>query len=154
MQRERADKRLSDHAFLAELKTIYKVIRQFERIDPALDSVGDALRKLLGARVLIVYLCVENDRKLNATYCGVDLEDSIGDESHVLRTATSLADHVALTQRAVLLPDTNDTEELCSIHPELRFDGQLCATQGWPVSSAIALPIKGVMLLGVCSCFV
>ena len=67
MQRERADKRLSDHAFLAVLKTIYKVIRQFERIDPALDSVGDALRKLLGARVLIVYLCVENDRKLNAT---------------------------------------------------------------------------------------
>lgn len=153
LQRERADKRLSDHAFLAELKTIYKVIRQFERIDPALDSVGDALRKLLGARVLIVYLCVENDRKLNATYCGVDLEDSIGDESHVLRTATSLADHVALTQRAVLLPDTNDTEELCSIHPELRFDGQLCATQGWPVSSAIALPIKGVMLLGVLQLF-
>ena len=149
LQGERADKRLADHAFLAELKAIYKVIRQFERIAPALDAVGDALRKLLGVRVLLVYQCVEKGSTLYAIYCGVDPQTNAGDESCVLRTATSLADHVASTQRAVVLTDTTDSEELRRIHPELRFDGRSCATQGRPVRSAIAVPIKGEIPLGV-----
>lgn len=153
LQGERADKRLADHAFLAELKAIYKVIRQFERIAPALDAVGDALRKLLGVRVLLVYQRVEKGGTLDAIYCGVDSQDNAGDESRVLRTATSLADHVASTQRAVVLTDTTDSEELRRIHPELRFDGRSCATQGWPVRSAIAVPIKGEIPLGVLQLF-
>ncbi len=62
---------------------------------------------------------------------------------------TSLAGYVALSQRALVIRNVLDQQELLDIHPRLRFDCRFSDAKGWAVKSQIVVPIKDGILLGV-----
>ncbi len=62
---------------------------------------------------------------------------------------TSLAGYVALSQRALVIRNVLDQQELLDIHPRLRFDRRFSDAKGWAVKSQIVVPIKDGILLGV-----
>lgn len=62
---------------------------------------------------------------------------------------TSLAGYVALSQRALVIRNVLDSNELLDIHPRLQFDRRFSEAKGWKVKSMIVVPIKDEILLGV-----
>lgn len=62
---------------------------------------------------------------------------------------TSLAGYVALSQRALVIRNVLDSNELLDIHPRLQFDKRFSEAKGWKVKSMIVVPIKDEILLGV-----
>ncbi|MDD9889132.1 MAG: ATPase, T2SS/T4P/T4SS family [Gammaproteobacteria bacterium] len=64
-------------------------------------------------------------------------------------STTSLAGYVALSQRAIVIKNVLDSDELVDIHPRLQFDSSFTEAKGWKVKSQIVVPIKDEILLGV-----
>ena len=56
---------------------------------------------------------------------------------------------MALSQRALVIRNVLDQQELLDIHPRLRFDCRFSDAKGWAVKSQIVVPIKDGILLGV-----
>ena len=75
------------------------------------------------------------------------MKDVEGDK--VPFTATSLAGDVALAQRAILVENVYNAEELTNIHPRLQWDKKFSESKGLFFKSMMMVPIKDEILLGV-----
>jgi len=75
------------------------------------------------------------------------MKDVEGDK--VPFTATSLAGYVALAQRAILVENVYNAEELTNIHPRLQWDKKFSESKGLFFKSMMVVPIKDEILLGV-----
>ena len=56
-----------------------------------------------------------------------------------------------LFQRALVIKNVKDSEELTDIHPRLQFDSSFSDAKGWNVKSQIVVPIKDEILWVSCS---
>jgi len=84
-----------------------------------------------------------------ASIKGGDPNDDDSIEIRVPFSPTSLAGYVALSQRALVIKNVLDSDELIDIHPRLQFDKRFSEAKGWKVKSMIVVPIKDEILLGV-----
>ena len=96
-----------------------------------------------------VYQSVDNGKEILASFKGGDRDDDDSIEIRVPFSATSLAGYVALSQRALVIKNVLNSEELVDIHPRLQFDKRFSEAKGWNVKSMIIVPIKDEILLGV-----
>ncbi|OGT71059.1 MAG: hypothetical protein A3H44_12255 [Gammaproteobacteria bacterium RIFCSPLOWO2_02_FULL_57_10] len=108
-----------------------------------------ALLDLLGVRLFTIYQSVQNGKEILASFKGGDPEDTSTTEIRVPFSPTSLAGYVALSQRALVIKNVLDQQELLDIHPRLKFDRRFSDAKGWAVKSMIVVPIKDGILLGV-----
>jgi type II secretory ATPase GspE/PulE/Tfp pilus assembly ATPase PilB-like protein len=107
------------------------------------------LLDLLDVRLFTIYQSVDNGKDLVATIRGGD-KDKIDDtDIRVSFNTNSLAGYVASSQRALLVKDVNNANELKEIHPKLKFDSSFSDAKGYKVKSQIVVPIKDEILLGV-----
>lgn len=88
-------------------------------------------------------------RKFSPVLKGGDPDDDDSIEIKVPFSSTSLAGYVALSQRALIINNVLDSDELIDIHPRLQFDKRFSEAKGWNVKSMIIVPIKDEILLGV-----
>jgi type II secretory ATPase GspE/PulE/Tfp pilus assembly ATPase PilB-like protein len=84
-----------------------------------------------------------------ASIKGGDPNDDDSVQIRVPFSPTSLAGYVALSQRALVIRNVLDSNELLDIHPRLQFDRRFSEAKGWKVKSMIVVPIKDEILLGV-----
>ncbi|MBL4573509.1 MAG: GspE/PulE family protein [Gammaproteobacteria bacterium] len=112
-------------------------------------EVEQDLLALLGVKLFTVYQSVDNGKEILASFKGGDPDDDDSIEIRVPFSPTSLAGYVALSQRALVIKNVLDSEELIDIHPRLQFDKRFSEAKGWKVKSMIIVPIKDEILLGV-----
>ncbi|NKB32355.1 MAG: GAF domain-containing protein [Pseudomonadales bacterium] len=112
-------------------------------------EVEQDLLDLLGVRLFTIWQSVDNGSDIIASFKGGDPDDDDTIEIRVPFSTTSLAGYVALSQRAIVLKNVCDSEELIDIHPRLQFDSSFTEAKGWKVRSQIVVPIKDEILLGV-----
>lgn len=138
----------SQDDFVQELAKIYQRLRFVKKLPAAMRSVEQELLGLLGVRLLTIYQCVDHCAELLAT---VKAGDPRGDDSEIRVPFSpgSIAGYVALTQRALLIKDVNDSHELTQLHPRLRYNNTFSEARGWRVKSQVVVPIKDDVLLGV-----
>ncbi len=112
-------------------------------------EVEKDLLDLLGVRLFTIYQSVDNGKEIMASIKGGDPDDDDSVEIRVPFSTTSLAGYVALSQKALVIRNVKDSEELVDIHPRLQFDSKFSDAKGWKVKSQIVVPIKDEILLGV-----
>lgn len=135
--------------FVTQLSKIYQRLKYSKKLKSAMKEVEQDLLDLLGVRLFTIYQSVDNGKEIHASIKGGDPND---DDSVVIRvpfSTTSLAGYVALSQRALVIKNVKDSEELTDIHPRLQFDSSFSDAKGWNVKSQIVVPIKDEILLGV-----
>lgn len=135
--------------FVTKLSKIYQRLKYSKKLKTAMKEVEQDLLDLLGVRLFTIYQSVDNGKEILASFKGGDND---GDESVEIRvpfSPTSLAGYVALSQRALVVKNVLNDEELTDIHPRLLFDKRFSEAKGWNVKSMIILPIKDEILLGV-----
>ena len=100
-------------------------------------------------KLFTIYQSVDNGKEILASIKGGDPNDDDSVEIRVPFSPTSLAGYVALSQRALVIKNVLDSNELIDIHPRLQFDKRFSEAKGWKVKSMIVVPIKDEILLGV-----
>ena len=135
--------------FVAQLSKIYQRLKYSKKLKVAMKEVEKDLLDLLGVRLFTIYQSVDNGKEILASIKGGDSEADDSVEIRVPFSTTSLAGYVALSQRALIIKDVKDSEELIDIHPRLQFDSKFTDAKGWKVKSQIVVPIKDEILLGV-----
>ena len=135
--------------FVANLSKIYQRLKYSKKLKTAMKSVEQDLLGLLDVKLFTVYQSVDNGKELLASFKGGDPGDDDSIEIRVPFSATSLAGYVALSQRALVIKNVLNNEELVDIHPRLQFDKSFSEAKGWNVKSMIIVPIKDEILLGV-----
>jgi type II secretory ATPase GspE/PulE/Tfp pilus assembly ATPase PilB-like protein len=135
--------------FVAQLSKIYQRLKYSKKLKVAMKQVEQELLDLLGVRLFTIYQCVDNGKEILASIKGGDPDDDDSIEIRVPFSPTSLAGYVALSQRALVVKNVLDSDELVDIHPRLKFDKRFSEAKGWNVKSMIVLPIKDEILLGV-----
>ncbi len=135
--------------FVRGLALIYQRLKQSKHLKKAMREVESSLLELLGVRLFTIYQCVQNGKEVLASFKGGDPDDNNTTEIRVPFSPTSLAGYVALSQRALVIRNVLDQQELLDIHPRLRFDRRFSDAKGWAVKSQIVVPIKDGILLGV-----
>lgn len=135
--------------FVAQLSKIYQRLKYSKKLRIAMKQVEQDLLKLLGVRLFTIYQCVDNGKEILASIKGGDPNDDDSVEIRVPFSPTSLAGYVALSQRALVIKDVTNSQELVDIHPRLQFDKRFSEAKGWKVRSQIVVPIKDEILLGV-----
>ncbi len=100
-------------------------------------------------KLFTIYQSVDNGKEILASIKGGDPKDDDSVEIRVPFSPTSLAGYVALSQRALVIKNVLDSNELIDIHPRLQFDKRFSEAKGWKVKSMIVVPIKDEILLGV-----
>ena len=135
--------------FVTSLSKIYQRLKQSKKLQAAMKEVEQDLLDLLGVRLFTIWQSVDNGKEIFASIKGGDPEDDDSVEIRVPLSTTSLAGYVALSQRALVVKDVKDREELIDIHPRLQFDPSFSNAKGWNVKSQIVVPIKDEILLGV-----
>lgn len=135
--------------FVASLSKIYQRLKYSKKLKIAMKQVEQDLLKLLNVRLFTIYQCVDNGKEIHASIKGGDPNDDDSIEIRVPFSPTSLAGYVALSQRALVIKDVNNSQELTDIHPRLQFDKRFSEAKGWKVKSQIVVPIKDEILLGV-----
>jgi len=135
--------------FVAQLSKIYQRLKYSKKLKVAMKEVEQDLLDLLGVRLFTIYQSVDNGKEILASIKGGDPDDDDSVEIRVPFSTTSLAGYVALSQRALIIKNVKDSEELIDIHPRLQFDSKFTDAKGWKVKSQIVVPIKDEILLGV-----
>lgn len=135
--------------FVTSLSKIYQRLKYSKKLKAAMKEVEKDLLDLLGVRLFTIYQCVDNGKEIMASIKGGDSEDDDSYQIRVPFSPTSLAGYVALSQRALVVRNVLDSEELLDIHPRLQFDKRFSEAKGWKVKSMIVVPIKDEILLGV-----
>ncbi len=135
--------------FVQGLSLVYQRLKQSKQLKKAMKETERALLDLLGVRLFTIYQCVQNGKEILASFKGGDSNDSGSPEIRVPFSPTSLAGYVALSQRALVVKNVIDQQELLDIHPRLKFDRRFSDAKGWAVKSMIVVPIKDGILLGV-----
>jgi type II secretory ATPase GspE/PulE/Tfp pilus assembly ATPase PilB-like protein len=145
--------------FVTSLSKIYQRLKYSKELQAAMKEVEQDLLDLLGVRLFTIWQSVDNGKEILASIKGgdpkfVEAASSVGAdgdsaEIRVPLSTTSLAGYVALSQRALMIKDVKDSEELTDIHPRLQFDSSFSDERGWNVKSQIVVPIKDEILLGV-----
>ncbi|MES3008634.1 MAG: GspE/PulE family protein [Pseudomonadota bacterium] len=136
-------------AFVQGLSLVYQRLKQSKQLKKAMKETERALLDLLGVRLFTIYQCVQNGKEVLASFKGGDSNDSGSPEIRVPFSPTSLAGYVALSQRALVIRNVLDQQELLDVHPRLKFDRRFSDAKGWAVKSMIIVPIKDGILLGV-----
>ena len=144
----RDSSRLSEEKFRAGIREIYSQLKKETSMQAGLRSCERALLELLDARLFTVYERVANGKELRAVFRGGDSGSDKATEIKVPFSATSIAGYVALSQKAILVCDVNDAEEVADIHPRLQFDRRFSEARGLEIRSMCAVPIKDEILLG------
>ncbi|MDP2140093.1 MAG: GspE/PulE family protein [Gammaproteobacteria bacterium] len=135
--------------FVRGLSLVYQRLKQSKHLKKAMKEVEQSLLDLLGVRLFTIYQSVQNGKEILASFKGGDPEDTSTTEIRVPFSPTSLAGYVALSQRALVIRNVLDQQELLDIHPRLKFDRRFSDAKGWAVKSMIVVPIKDGILLGV-----
>ena len=135
--------------FVANLSKIYQRLKYSKKLKTAMKEVEQDLLGLLDVKLFTVYQSVDNGKEILASFKGGDRDDDDSIEIRVPFSATSLAGYVALSQRALVIKNVLNSEELVDIHPRLQFDKRFSEAKGWNVKSMIIVPIKDEILLGV-----
>ncbi|MCI5105724.1 MAG: GspE/PulE family protein [Pseudomonadales bacterium] len=135
--------------FVAKLSKIYQRLKYSKKLKVAMKEVEQDLLDLLGVRLFTIYQSVDNGKEILASIKGGDPDDDDSIEIRVPFSTTSLAGYVALSQRALVIKNVKDSDELVDIHPRLQFDSKFSDAKGWKVKSQIVVPIKDEILLGV-----
>ncbi|MEX0617818.1 MAG: GspE/PulE family protein [Pseudohongiellaceae bacterium] len=135
--------------FVAKLSKIYQRLKYSKKLKTAMKEVEPDLLNLLGVRLFTIYQSVDNGKEILASIKGGDPNDDDSIEIRVPFSPTSLAGYVALSQRALVIRNVLDSQELLDIHPRLQFDKRFSEAKGWKVRSMIVVPIKDEILLGV-----
>jgi type II secretory ATPase GspE/PulE/Tfp pilus assembly ATPase PilB-like protein len=135
--------------FVTSLSKIYQRLKYSKKLQAAMKEVEQDLLDLLGVRLFTIWQSVDNGKEIFASIKGGDPEDDDSVEIRVPFSTTSLAGYVALSQRALVVKNVKDSEELTDIHPRLQFDSSFSDAKGWNVKSQIVVPIKDEILLGV-----
>ena len=135
--------------FVSKLSKIYQRLKYSKKLKSAMKDVEQDLLDLLDVKLFTIYQSVDNGKEILASYKGGDPDDDESVEIRVPFSPTSLAGYVALSQRALVIKDVLNSEELTDIHPRLLFDKRFSEAKGWKVKSMIILPIKDEILLGV-----
>ena len=112
-------------------------------------EVEKDLLSLLDVKLFTIYQSVDNGKEILASFKGGDPDDDDSIEIRVPFSPTSLAGYVALSQRALVIKNVLNSDELIDIHPRLQFDKCFSEGKGWNVKSMIIVPIKDEILLGV-----
>jgi type II secretory ATPase GspE/PulE/Tfp pilus assembly ATPase PilB-like protein len=135
--------------FVTSLSKIYQRLKYSKKLKAAMKDVEKDLLDLLGVRLFTIYQCVDNGKDIMASIKGGDPNDDDSVQIRVPFSPTSLAGYVALSQRALVIRNVLDSNELLDIHPRLQFDRRFSEAKGWKVKSMIVVPIKDEILLGV-----
>lgn len=135
--------------FVRGLSLVYQRLKQSKNLKKAMKEVEQSLLDLLGVRLFTIYQCVQNGKEVLASFKGGGPEDDNAREIRVPFSPTSLAGYVALSQRALVIRNVLDQQELLDIHPRLKFDRRFSERAGLAVKSMIVVPIKDGILLGV-----
>ena len=135
--------------FVTNLSKIYQRLKYSKKLKTAMKDVEKDLLNLLGVRLFTIYQSVANGKEILASIKGGDPTDDDSIEIRVPFSPTSLAGYVALSQRALVIKNVLDSNELVDIHPRLQFDKRFSEAKGWKVRSMIVVPIKDEILLGV-----
>jgi type II secretory ATPase GspE/PulE/Tfp pilus assembly ATPase PilB-like protein len=135
--------------FVTSLSKIYQRLKYSKKLKAAMKDVEKDLLDLLGVRLFTIYQCVDNGKDIMASIKGGDPNDDDSVQIRVPFSPTSLAGYVALSQRALVIRNVLDSNELLDIHPRLQFDKRFSEAKGWKVKSMIVVPIKDEILLGV-----
>lgn len=135
--------------FVTRLSKIYQKLKYSKKLNVAMKETEQELLDLLGVRLFTIWQSVDNGKEILATFKGGDPDDDGSVEIRVPFSTTSLAGYVALSQRALVIKNVKDSEELTDIHPRLQFDSSFTDSKGWKVKSQIVVPIKDEILLGV-----
>ena len=112
-------------------------------------EVEKDLLSLLDVKLFTIYQSVDNGKEILASSKGGDPDDDDSIEIRVPFSPTSLAGYVALSQRALVIKNVLNSDELIDIHPRLQFDKRFSEGKGLNVKSMIIVPIKDEILLGV-----
>lgn len=135
--------------FVTNLSKIYQRLKYSKKLKTAMKEVEKDLLSLLDVKLFTIYQSVDNGKEILASFKGGDPDDDDSIEIRVPFSPTSLAGYVALSQRALVIKNVLDSEELIDIHPRLQFDKRFSEAKGWNVKSMIIVPIKDEILLGV-----
>ncbi len=135
--------------FVTSLSKIYQRLKYSKKLKSAMKEVEQDLLSLLGVKLFTIYQSVDNGKEILASFKGGDPDDDDSIEIRVPFSPTSLAGYVALSQRALVIKNVLNSEELIDIHPRLQFDKRFSEAKGWNVKSMIIVPIKDEILLGV-----
>jgi len=135
--------------FVTSLSKIYQRLKYSKKRKAAMKDVEKDLLDLLGVKLFTIYQSVDNGKEILASIKGGDPTDDDSIEIRVPFSPTSLAGYVALSQRALVIKNVLDSDELIDIHPRLQFDKRFSEAKGWKVKSMIVVPIKDEILLGV-----
>lgn len=135
--------------FITSLSKIYQRLKYSKKLKSAMKEVEKDLLDLLGVKLFTIYQCVDNGKEILASIKGGDPNDDDSVQIRVPFSPTSLAGYVALSQRALVIRNVLDSNELIDIHPRLQFDKRFSEAKGWKVKSMIVVPIKDEILLGV-----
>ncbi len=135
--------------FVTSLSKIYQRLKYSKKLKTAMKDVEKDLLDLLGVRLFTIWQSVDNGKEILASFKGGDPEDDGSVDIKVPFSTTSLAGYVALSQRALVIKNVKDSEELTDIHARLQFDSSFSDAKGWKVKSQIVVPIKDEILLGV-----
>jgi type II secretory ATPase GspE/PulE/Tfp pilus assembly ATPase PilB-like protein len=135
--------------FVANLSKIYQRLKYSKKLKTAMKEVEQDLLGLLDVKLFTVYQSVDNGKEILASFKGGDPDDDDSTEIRVPFSPTSLAGYVALSQRALVIENVLNSDELIDIHPRLQFDKRFSEAKGWNVKSMIIVPIKDEILLGV-----
>ncbi|MDA0688297.1 MAG: GspE/PulE family protein [Proteobacteria bacterium] len=135
--------------FVGKLSKIYQKLKYSKKLKVAMKEVEQDLLDLLGVRLFTIFQSVDNGKEILATFKGGDPDDDDSVQIRVPFSTTSLAGYVALSQRALVIKNVKNSEELTDIHPRLQFDSKFSDAKGWAVKSQIVVPIKDEILLGV-----
>lgn len=135
--------------FVTRLSKIYQRLKYSKKLKVAMKEVEQDLLDLLGVRLFTIWQSVDNGKEILASIKGGDPDDDDSIDIRVPFSTTSLAGYVALSQRALIVRNVKDEQELTDIHPRLQFDSKFSDAKGWKVKSQIVVPIKDEILLGV-----
>lgn len=135
--------------FVANLSKIYQRLKYSKKLKTSMKEVEQDLLGLLDVKLFTIYQSVDNGKEILASFKGGDPDDDDSIEIRVPFSPTSLAGYVALSQRALVIKNVLNSEELIDIHPRLQFDKRFSEAKGWKVKSMIIVPIKDEILLGV-----
>ena len=146
---EKATAKAEKDPFVGKLSKIYQKLKYSKKLKVAMKEVEQDLLDLLGVRLFTIFQSVDNGKEILATFKGGDPDDDDSVQIRVPFSTTSLAGYVALSQRALVIKNVKNSEELTDIHPRLQFDSKFSDAKGWAVKSQIVVPIKDEILLGV-----
>lgn len=119
--------------FVTALSKIYQRLKYSKKLKTAMKDVEQDLLDLLGVRLFTIWQSVDNGKEILASIKGGDPEDDGSVDIRVPFSTTSLAGYVALSQRALIIKNVKDSEELTDIHARLQFDSKFSDAKGWKV---------------------